>query len=176
MTPASNGGTMHGHAGWTPDAAEALRPAVVRFMDDLRAAESAAVEVFEAWLGACQLAGLRGALRTIAAREATHAELLAARLAELGITPAATLDGEVRAAAVAHFASSTVPDDEKLALFLARYPDDRAAARPFDAFLADGAEGDPETRELLALVADAEVATVSWLRAYLAGLGNGVRR
>lgn len=152
---------------------------VVRFLDDLRAAEGAAAEVFEAWVGACQLAGLRGALRTIAAREATHAELLAARLAELGVAATAAIDADVRAAAVARFASATVPDEEKLALFLARYPDDRAAAHPFDAVLAAAGGADPETRELLGLVAAAEVATVSWLRAYLAGLahpGDAVRR
>lgn len=152
---------------------------VVRFLDDLRAAEDAAAEVFEAWVGACQLAGLRGALRTIAAREATHAELLDARLAELGVAPTATIDADVRAAAVARFASPAVSDEEKLALFLARYPDDHAAARPFDAVLSVPDAGDPETRELLGLVADAEVATVSWLRAYLAGLaraGDGVSR
>jgi hypothetical protein len=153
--------------------------AVVRFLDDLRAAESAAVEVFEAWAEACQLAGLRGALRTIAAREATHAELLDARLSELGVTPLSAVDAEVRAAAVARFASAAVSDEEKLALFLVRYPDDRAAARPFEVLLGDVGGADPETRELLGLVADAEVATVAWLRAYLAGLarpGDGVRR
>jgi hypothetical protein len=156
-----------------------VEDAVIRFLDDLRAAESAAVEVFEAWVDTCQLAGLRGALRTIAAREATHAELLDARLAELGVTPTATIDAAVRAAAVSRFASAAVSDEEKLALFLVRYPDDRAAARPFDVVLADLGAGDPETRELLGLVADAEVATVAWLRAYLAGLarpGDGVRR
>jgi len=166
MTPAAeNGGPA------APDG-------VVRFLDDLRAAESAAVEVFDAWVDSCRLAGLRGALRTIAAREAAHAELLDARLAELGVTPTATVDADVRSAAVARFASPAVSDEEKLALVLARYPDDRAAARPFDAVLAAGAV-DPETRELLVLVADAEVATVAWLRAYLAGLarpGDRVRR
>jgi hypothetical protein len=163
MTATGNGGRPVGDA-------------VVRFLDDLQAAESAAVDVFEAWVGACQLAGLRGALRTIAAREATHVELIHSRLAELGATPTAALDPDVRDAAVARFASKAVSDEEKLALVLARYPDDRAAVRPFEAVLADT---DPETRELLALVADAEVATMAWLRAYLAGLGrvgDGVRR
>ena len=148
------------------------RAPVVRFLDDLRAAESAAVEVFEAWIGACLLHGLRGALRTIAAREATHVELLEARLVELGAEPTAAVAPDVRAAAVAHVGSAVVPDEEKLALFLARYPDDRAAGRPLEAAVAALDAADAETRELLTLVAEAEVATVAWLRAYLQGLSR----
>ena len=138
---------------------------VVRFLDDLRAAEAAAVEVFAAWIAVCRLDGLRGGLRAIAEREAAHAELLAERLREMGEPCTAVLDGDIRDAALARFGSASVSDEEKLALVLARYPDDASAARPIVGML-EQLDHDHETREILRLVAEGEGATVAWLRAY----------
>src|SRR6266516_2573164 len=59
---------------------EPEREWVIRFLDDLRAAEAASAEVLAAWIAVCALDGLRGGLRVIAEREAAHAELLAERL------------------------------------------------------------------------------------------------
>src|SRR5438552_3550668 len=42
--------------------------AVLRFLDDLRAAETAGAEVLAAWIAVCGLAGLRGGLRASAPR------------------------------------------------------------------------------------------------------------
>ena len=144
---------------------------IARFLDDLRAAESAAAEVLGAWVAVCRLDGLRGGLRTIAERETTHAELLAERLREMGIACTAALDGRVRDAALARFGSGAVPDEEKLAQLLARYPDDEEATRPITGVL-EHLDHDLETREILRLVAEGEGATVAWLRAYHAGLAR----
>ena len=144
---------------------------VVRFLDDLRAAESASAEVFAAWIAVCALDGLRGGLRVIAEREAAHAELLAERLGELGAAPAAQLGEAVRATALEQFGSLQVSDEQKLALVLARYPDDASATRPLTEVL-DRLDGDPETREILRLVTEGEAATIAWLRAYHAGLAR----
>lgn len=141
------------------------RDLVVRFLDDLRAAESAAAEVWRAWIAVCSLDGLRGGLRAIAEREAAHAELLAERLCELGAPATAVLAEPMRAAALARFGSSAQPDEEKLALLLARYPDDAAVTGPIER-MVEALDDDPETRELLRLVADGEAATLAWLRAY----------
>lgn len=144
------------------------RRRLLRFMDDLRAAEAAGAAVLEAWIGVCARDALRGGLRTIAEREAGHAELLAERLRELGAPCAAVLPEPVRAAALRRFGSATVPDEDKVALVLSRYPDDEAAVRIRDVLRMLDADG--ETRELLGLVADGESATVAWLRAYQASL------
>jgi hypothetical protein len=56
-------------------------------------------------------------------------------------------------------------DDEKLAGLLGRYPSDAAVTEPITR-LIDQLDGDLETRELLRLVAEGEVATFAWLRAY----------
>lgn len=144
---------------------------VVRFLDAMRAAEVAGAEVVTAWVAVCPHDGLRGGLRAIAAREAAHAELLAVRLGELGAACAAEVTEPVRAAALARFGSPAVPDEEKIAALLARYPDDAAAAAPIARVIAL-LDDDPETRELLRLVAEGETATLAWLRAYHAGLGR----
>lgn len=141
----------------------------VRFLDALRAAEAASADVLEAWIAVCALDGLRGGLRVIAEREAGHAELIEERLHELGEPCTAVLQEPVRAAALARFGSPQISDEEKLTLFLARYPDDAAAIRPFTAMI-ERLAGDTATRELLHLVADGELATLGWLRAYHAGL------
>jgi hypothetical protein len=141
------------------------------FLDDLRAAESAAAEVLAAWIAVCRLEGLRGGLRAIAEREAAHAELIAERLREIGAPCAAAVAEAVRAAALARFGSGAVSDEEKIAHLLARYPDDESATRPLRAVL-DRLDHDLETREILRLVADGEAATIAWLRAYSTGLAR----
>jgi hypothetical protein len=143
-----------------------------RFLDALRAAETASALVIEAWISVCALEGLRGGLRAIAEREAGHAELIEERLRELGEPCTAVLEEPVLSAALARFGSASVTDEDKLALFLARYPDDAAATRPFTSMI-DSLHDDVATRELLHLVVDGEVATLGWLRAYHAGLARG---
>lgn len=141
------------------------RELVLRFLDNLRAAETASRDVLAAWIAVCALDGLRGGLRAIAEREAGHATLLADRVRELGGVCTAEVAEPVRTAAMARFGSPAVSDEEKLGLVVARYPDDGAATRPIGRILAELAE-DPETHELLRLVADGEAATIAWLRAY----------
>ena len=150
---------------------ESGREWVIRFLDDLCAAETASAEVLGAWIAVCTLDGLRGGLRVIAEREATHAELLAERLREMGSTPGAALAEPVRAAALERFGSAQLSDEQKLGLLLARYPEDASAARPITDVLAS-LDHDLETREILRLVAEGEAATVAWLRAYHAGLAR----
>ena len=142
---------------------------VLRFLDALRAAEAAGAAVVDAWVAVCPLPSLRGGLRTIAEREAGHAALLEERLRELGGTCDAAVPEAMRAAAVARFGSSEVPDEEKLGLVLARYPEEGTVRRPI-AHVLELLDPDLETRELLRLVAEGEGATVAWLRAYHASL------
>jgi len=147
------------------------RERVVRFLDDLRAAEAAAADVLVAWLAVCTLDGLRGGLRSIAEREAVHADLLGERLRELDAPRTATVAEPVQRAALARFGSAAVSDEEKLGLVLARYPEDGAVTHPIVAVL-DELDHDLETRELLRLIAEGEAATLAWFRAYHAELAR----
>ena len=142
-----------------------MRDHVVRFLDDLRAAEAASAEVLGAWIAVCAHDELRGGLRVIAERESAHAELLAERLRELGSRCTATLPEPMLATALERFGSPAVADEEKLAQVLARYPDEGAVTRPIVHMVDELAE-DPETRELLRLIAEGEGASFGWLRAY----------
>ena len=146
---------------------------VAAFLDALRAAESAGADVLNAWVGVCRHDELRGGLRAIAEREAVHASLLAGRLRELGAPCTATVNELLRANAVARFGSVELSDEEKLSLVLARYPDDRAVTRPIMRMM-DSLDGDPETRELLRLVAEGEGLTIAWFRAYQRALGRSL--
>ncbi|HLK12786.1 MAG TPA: hypothetical protein VKW76_15535 [Candidatus Binatia bacterium] len=143
----------------------AERELVVPLLDALRAAEAAADEVLAAWIAVCASPGLRGGLRTIAAREGVHARLLAERVRELGAVPGRALSEPLRRAALTCFGASGVSDTEKISRVLGRYPDDTAASSALDALARELSE-DLETRELLRLIAAGEAATVGWLRAY----------
>jgi hypothetical protein len=142
---------------------------LIRFLDDLRAAETAGAAVFEVWIKSCARDGLRGGLRTIAEREAGNATLLAARVAELGGACEASVSEALRSAALGRIGSRDVPDDEKLGIVLAHYADDWSVTRPITRAI-EQLDADLETRELLRLIAEGEHATVAWLRAYQASL------
>jgi hypothetical protein len=144
----------------------------IGFCDALRAAEAASADVLDAWVRVCAADGLRGGLTAIAARERAHAALLAERLVELGGTPRARVAQPVLGAALARYGSADVADEAKLDALLTRYPADDDVARPIG-IIASALAGDGETRELLRLIAAAETATLAWLRAYRAGLGDG---
>jgi hypothetical protein len=142
-------------------------------LDALRAAEEAGPAVLNAWVAACRLDELRGGLRAIAEREAVHAGLLAGRLRELGAPCTAVVNELMRAGAVSRFGSADLSDEEKLSLVLARYPDDVTVTKPIRRMM-ESLDGDPETRELLRLVAEGESATIAWFRAYQRALGRRV--
>ena len=67
------------------------RELVVRFLDDLRAAESFGSEVLALWAAATRDAVVNEGLQTICGRERSHGELLARRLEEIGGVPTAEL-------------------------------------------------------------------------------------
>jgi hypothetical protein len=141
------------------------------FADALRAAETASAEVFLAWTAVCPLAGLRGGLRTIAAREATHAALMAESVRDLGASPRAAVPDRVRAAALARVGSRDITDEEKIARVLERHAEDADAVRPIRAAAA-ALEDHPEIREMLRLIEAGETATRAWLRAYHAVMAH----
>ena len=145
--------------------AAAAPEAVLAFLDAYRAAEAAGAAVLTAWSAVSPLDGLKGGLEALAAREATHAEQLGLRLRELGGAARCEVAGDVVGRALARFGSAEVADEDKLAHVVARYPEPETAGRPA-LTVAVTLEGDPETREMLRIIAAGETATMAWLRAY----------
>lgn len=145
------------------------RPELLAFLDDFAAAECGAAAVYEAWAAVCRAPSLRGALRVLARREATHGQLASQRLRDVGSTSHATLDGALWRTAVAHAGRADIPDRDKIQPLLARYPTDESAG----VWLLDQAhrcDEDPLTRTQLEIIAATEVATIAWLRRYAAAL------
>jgi hypothetical protein len=160
-----------------PPAPAAARPtppaSLLAFLDALCAAEAASAEVLDAWIAVCRLDGLRGGLRTIAAREATNARLLAESLVSFGAGSRAAVPDRVRAAALECFGDAETSDERKLAIFLERYARDGVVTEPIEAAMEEVPD-DAETREFLRLIAAGETGTVAWLRAYERSMSPGV--
>jgi hypothetical protein len=161
-----------GAGGRAPSPGSAEAPArLVRFLDAFRAAELGSAAVFAAWAEATPHVGLRGGLRVVAAREATHAALCDERLRDLGAVPAAALSASAQAAACAQFADPARGDDDKLRTYLGRFASPDAPAAPLLA-VAERCADDVETATLLTLVGEAERATVRALGAWRVALAG----
>jgi len=141
---------------------------VAAFLAALRAALVGAAEVGAAWAGVSPSDGLRGGLRTIAARHSAHAALASERLRELGGQPEATmLAPAVLGDAHAWYGAPERSDDTKLARLLDPAGPCRAPLEAVERVAASLLE-DVETREMLRLIAASEQATLAWLAAYRA--------
>jgi hypothetical protein len=127
-------------------------------LDHLQAAETVGAEALGQWAATCDDPALRGGLRVIAARDAAHARLARERLAALGAT--ATHDAprdlqSLRGVLTAPDVSSR----SKLAIVLARFPDQRSERMPAGIRDLD----DDHTRALLEAMRDDDRTSLRWL-------------
>jgi hypothetical protein len=141
---------------------ETERELVVRFLDDLRAAEGFGAEVLALWGRVAREPSIRGGLQKICSRERSHAELLAQRLEALGGTCTADLSEGLKVAARERFAAPEIPDVEKLRDVVMRYPDVEAGVKPIRDVISQLAD-DLETKALLATILDDEIASMRWM-------------
>ncbi len=145
------------------------RERVVHFLDQFRAGEALGEASLGAWIAVCTDAELRGALRTVQAREASHARLLAERIKELGGAPRFEIDDATHERVMQGSASTERSDADKVRAFVARFPDPDRALAPILA-VADHLDDDPETRALLRAIAEDERATLAFFHATAARL------
>ena len=139
--------------------------ALLDLLGGLVVAEQAAAEVFDAWSRVCPAPSLRGGLRVIAAREATHAHVARARLRALGGVATVAIDETIRRDALLYFGDATIPDAAKLDALLSRYSSEDAVTADL-CTAARAGDTDPITRTQLEWMAATEVATITWLRRY----------
>ena len=100
-------------------------------------------------------------MRTVCGREQLHADLLEARLRELGGTPQYEVP-EARLADLDYYGSTEHGDTEKLGSIAGRLQDpDKVLAFLTNAI--DQIEQDEDTRELLVTIRDDERATIKWV-------------
>lgn len=139
------------------------RDMVMHLLDDYRCVEGFAAQYLGAWKAISQEACVTGGLRTVCGREQLHADLLEARLRELGGTPQCEVPQE-RLADMAYYSSEDHSDIEKLARIANRVQDPDKVLQ-FLSQAIEQIEDDRDTRELLATILDDERSTIRWVLA-----------
>lgn len=138
------------------------REMIMHLLDEFRCGENFAAEYLNRWIEASDLDCVKGGLRVVQQREAYHAQLLEARLRELGGIPQCTVSAERREKELPFYASSEMTDVQKLQSIAARVKDPVAALKPITDVI-DQIQEDQQSKELLGqLVAD-EMSSVKWL-------------
>ena len=135
------------------------RERVIAILDQFRAGEALGELSLGAWIAVCKDSELRGALRTVQLREASHARLLGERIKELGGAPHFEIPEPIYRQVMTESASIAIGDAEKVHAFVARFRDPARALAPIHA-VADRLDGDAETRSLLRAIAQDERATL----------------
>jgi hypothetical protein len=142
------------------DTERARRRSLIAVLDQYRVAEESGAETLRAWSNLSGDPALTGGLRTIAAREAYHAELLGRRVQELGGEPSATIPDWL-SEYNARMVDPRVTDVDRLEAIVGQFPDIEAALAPLEETIAS-IDGDPLTRELLRTIEQDERASLEW--------------
>ena len=137
------------------------RDMVLYVLDEYRCVEGFAARYLGAWKAVSQEACVTGGLRSVCGREQLHADLLEARLRELGGEPQCDVPAE-RLADLAYYGSTEHSDIEKLGKVAARLQDPEKVLA-FLTHAIDQIEDDQDTRELLATILDDERSTLKWI-------------
>ncbi len=138
------------------------REMLVAFLDEYRCAENFASEYLGCWNDVSTEECVKGGLRTIQQREAFHAQLLEARLKELGGGVQCSVPTEQRQKEMAVYAATDKTDAEKLG-YVADQIQDLPKALKFITDVIDQIEDDQQTKELLRSMVQDEMSSGQWL-------------
>jgi hypothetical protein len=138
------------------------REMVMHLLDEFRCAENFAAEYLNRWIEVSDQDCVKGGLRAIQHREAYHAQVLEARLRELGGIPQCTVPAERREKELPFYASTDVKDVEKIESIAARLKDPAAILKPITEVIAQ-IEEDQQSKELLRSLVDDEMSSIKWL-------------
>jgi hypothetical protein len=138
------------------------REMIMHLLDEFRCAENFAAEYLNRWIAVSDLECVKGGLRVIQQREAYHAQILEARLRELGGIPQCTVPAERREKELAFYASTDLKDIDKLRSIAARVKDPAAVLKPITDVIAQ-IEEDQQSKELLRSLVDDEMSSIKWL-------------
>lgn len=138
------------------------REMIMHLLDEFRCAENFAAEYLNRWIAVSDLECVKGGLRVIQQREAYHAQILEARLRELGGIPQCTVPAERREKELAFYASADLKDIDKLRSIAARVKDPAAVLKPITDVIAQ-IEEDQQSKELLRSLVDDEMSSIKWL-------------
>jgi len=135
---------------------------VMHLLDEFRCGENFASEYLNRWIAVSDQECVKGGLRTVQQRETFHAQLLEARLRELGGVPQCTVPVERREKELQFYASAEKKDSEKLQSIAARIKDPAQALKPLTDVI-DQIQDDQQSKELLRTLIDDEMSSIKWL-------------
>ena len=138
------------------------REMIMHLLDEARCGENFAAEFFNRWVEVSDQECVRGGIRMVQQRENFHAQILEARLRELGGTPQCTVPQERRDKELPFYASAEKKDLEKLQSIASRLTDPAAALKPVTDVIAQIKE-DQQSKELLKSFVDDEMSSIKWL-------------
>jgi bacterioferritin (cytochrome b1) len=138
------------------------REMIMHLLDEYRCAENFASEYLRCWNEVSDQDCVKGGLRVIQQREAYHAQLLEARLRELGGAPQCTVSPQQREKEMGVYATKDKTDAEKLQ-YVANQITDLPKALSFITDVIDQIKEDQQTKELLRSLVQDEYSSANWL-------------
>jgi bacterioferritin (cytochrome b1) len=158
-------GAQNGHAQYTyngkPVGSE--REMIMQLLDEFRCRENFAAEYLNQWIAISDQECARGGLRVVQQREAYHAQILEARLRELGGIPQCSVPAERREADLAFYTSTEKKDAEKLLAIASRITDP-AQTLKYITDVIDQIQEDQQSKELLRSLVQDEMSSIAWLK------------
>lgn len=139
------------------------REMIMHLLDEFRCGENFAAEYLAKWVDVSDEECVKGGLRVVQHREAYHAQILEARLRELGGVPECSVPQERRDKEVPFYSSTETKDAQKLMSIASRIGGDPAVVlKPLTDAIAQIQE-DQHSKELLRSLVDDEMSSVKWL-------------
>jgi len=135
---------------------------IIDFLDGYRVAEATAATGLGAWIAASDTDCLRGGLRVVQLREASHAKLFEERIKELGGSPKAEASEELEAFLIGTLGDPDKSDADKLQAFVAQAGDPKVLEQLES--LAARMDADQETQFLLRAVIEDERASLALVK------------
>ena len=138
------------------------REMVMHLLDELRCAENFASEYLNCWMQVSDQECVKGGLRMVQQRETFHAQVLEARLRELGGIPQCTVPTERRDKELPFYASAEKKDLDKLQSIASRIKEPATLFKPITDVIAQ-IKDDQHSKELLRSFVDDEMSSTKWL-------------
>jgi hypothetical protein len=138
------------------------REMLMHVLDELRCAENFASEYLNSWLQVSDQECVKGGLRMVQHREAFHAQVLEARLRELGGIPQCTVPTERRDKELPFYSSTETKDLDKLQSIASRIKEPATLFKPITDVIAQ-IKDDQHSKELLRSFVDDEMSSTKWL-------------
>jgi hypothetical protein len=138
------------------------REMITALLDEFRCGENFAAEYLGKWVDVSDQACVKGGLRVVQQREAYHAQILEARLRELGGMPQCTVPQERRDKELPFYSSTEANDAQKLLSIASRIGDSATVLKPLTDAIGQIQE-DQHSKELLRSLVDDEMSSLKWL-------------